>query len=94
MPTTPDRSPGRLIEEAFDSFVEVTRVGGVVTSIIIWTDAGKTQKVEETNITRVSGQISAVETKVYSDAGALIDTQTETVTRASGRVASITVVAS
>lgn len=71
------------------SYLEVTRSGGRVTDVIIWTDSGKTTKIREVNITRSSGQVSQVVTKQYDGGGSLVQTLTQTINRSSGQVASI-----
>jgi hypothetical protein len=76
---------------AEDSHTQVTRVGGRVTNITVWTDSGETVKIRETQITRTSGQISQIVTTHYDAAGAAItgEIYTEDVNRVSGRVDSI-----
>lgn len=76
------------------SYVEITRSGGQVTAVIVWETAAKLKKVRETNITRLSGQVSVIVEKQYDAAGAVISGQTltHTITRSSGRVASIATV--
>ncbi len=76
-------------EIAEDCDVVVTRISGQVTSVVVWTDSGHTQKIRETLVTRSAGQVSTVVTKQYDGAGALKNTYTKTVTRSGGQVASI-----
>lgn len=76
------------------SYLEVTRSGGQVTDVIIYTDSGKTTKIREVNITRTLGQVSQVVTKQYDGGGSLVQTLTQTITRSGGQVASIDAVLS
>lgn len=71
------------------SYEEVTRTSGLVTSVIVWTDSGKTQKVRELTITRSGGRVSVFVRKQYDGTGGLVQTVTSTITRSGGRVASI-----
>lgn len=71
------------------SFTEVTRVSGKTTNVTTWTDNGKTVKVREVAITRVSGRVSQYVLTQYDGAGALKNTLTGVITRTAGRVASI-----
>jgi len=75
-------------ELAETSYEEVTRLGGLVTDVIVWTDSGKTIKVREMNLTRASGRVSVIVRKQYN-AGVLVQTMTSTITRSGGHVASI-----
>lgn len=71
------------------SFEEVTRTSGKISDVVHWTTSGKTQKIRETNITRVGGKVSVVVIKQYDGTGTLSETLTGTVTRSSGAVADI-----
>lgn len=75
---------------AENSYEEVTRSGGLVTSVIVWTDSGKTVKIRETTLTRSGGLISTIVEKQYDAAGALVQTLTGTVARTGGVVSNIT----
>lgn len=83
-------------EVAETSYVEVTRSGGQVSSVIVWETSAKLKKIRETTVTRTSGQASTVVEKHYDSAGTLItgQTLTHTLTRSGGRVASIDTVQS
>jgi hypothetical protein len=77
---------------AEDGYEEVTRSGGQVTDVVVWTDSGKTIKIRELNLTRVSGQISVIVIKQYDETGTIItgQTLTGTVSRTGGNIDSIT----
>ena len=79
---------------AEDSYQEITRTAGAVTSVVVWTDSGKTVKIRETTITRSGGQVSQTVEEQYDGAGLLIQTLTSTFTRVSGQVTSVDVVES
>jgi hypothetical protein len=72
-------------------YVEYVRSGGSVTSIITWTDSGKTKKIKEEIFTRVSGKVSQVVTKQYDSNGIVIKTETLTYTRTNGIVTNETI---
>lgn len=74
------------------SYLEVTRSGGQVTDVIVWTNSGKTLKVREMNVTRSGGLIATVVEKQYNGAGTLVETLTYTIARSGAHVASIDVV--
>jgi len=65
---------------AEDSFEEVSRTGNKVDSIIVWTTAGKTQKIREELYTYSGNQVTTIVTKQYDAAGVLVpgETMTET----------------
>ena len=73
------------------SYEEITRSGGQVTDVVVWTTSGKTTKVRETNITRSGGQLSQIVHKHYDGTGTIIagQTLTGTVTRVNGQLESI-----
>jgi hypothetical protein len=71
------------------SYLEITRTNGQVTDVVYWTDASKTTKVRETNITRASGLVSQVVIKQYDGTGTLAETLTGSITRANGQISSI-----
>jgi hypothetical protein len=85
---TLDQLPHGIAE---DSHTQVTRVGGKVTNVTVWTDSGETVKIRETAITRVSGKVSQMVTTQYDGAGAAItgEVYTQTVNRVTGRVDSV-----
>lgn len=74
---------------AEDSFVEVVRSSGRVTSIVVWTSPAKTTKIRETTITRASGQVSQVVERQYNGAGALVQTLTHDFSRTGGQIDSV-----
>lgn len=74
-----------------NSFQEIIRdTNDIVTDIIIYTDATKTIKIREKNITRTQGQISQVVTKQFDISGAVFETQTEVISRTNGVITDIT----
>lgn len=85
--------PGPARELPPSSFTEVVRTNGRVSSIIVWADATKTLKVQETVITRSSTGVSSTVVKQYDVQGAVVAQATDTVTRSiDGRVVGITTV--
>ena len=77
---------------AEDSFEEVTYTGNKVDSIIVWTTAGKTQKIREELFTYTGNNITTIVTKQYDGSGVLIagETMTETIAYAGNKVSSYT----
>lgn len=63
------------------SYEEITRVNGVVSSIILWVTSAKIQKIREEIFTRTSGLISIIVKKQYNAVGNLIETLTGTISR-------------
>lgn len=78
-------------EVAEDSYEEITYSGGNVSTVIIYTDNGKTTKIRETAYTYSGGAISTITTIQYNAAGAVVSgqTMTETLTYSGGALASI-----
>lgn len=76
---------------AEDNHTEVIRTAGKVTSVIVWTDSGKTTKIRETQITRTAGKVTQVVEIQYDGAGAVIvgETKTTTITRTAGKITSL-----
>jgi len=74
---------------AEDSYEEYTYSGVFVTSIVVWTDSGKTQKIREELYTYSAGFVSQVVTKQYDASGTLAETLTEDFSYSAGQVASI-----
>lgn len=63
-------------------FKELVRnVSGEITSVIIWTDSGKTQKIRESILTRVAGVLTTVVKNQYDMYGTLVETFTQTLSR-------------
>lgn len=77
-----------------NSYVEYNRTGGLINSIIIWTDSGKTQKIREWIYTRSGGLVTSEVIKQYNNIGTLIKTETRTISRTGGLVISESVVVS
>lgn len=73
-------------------YTEVTRTGGLVTSVTDWTDSGKTTKVRECTVSRTGNLISSIVEKQYDGSGTLItgQTLTGTVARTGAKVDTIT----
>lgn len=71
-------------------FQEIVRSGGRVSSVVQWTDAGKTVKIREMIVTRVAGKTSQLDFVQFNAAGAEKQRMTGVLTRdGNGRVASI-----
>lgn len=62
---------------AENSYTEITRNGILVSSIIIWTDSNKTQKIREEEISYTGVFVNQVITKQYNSSGVLNETLTE-----------------
>jgi len=77
---------------AENSFEEITYTGNKVTSIIVWTTAGKTTKIREELFTYTGNQATTIVTKQYDVAGALIvgETMTETLSYTGTKIDDIT----
>lgn len=72
-----------------DSYQEITRSAGLVSSVVWWTTPAKTQKIREITVTRSGNLVSSIETKQYNESGTLVATYTESITRSGGLVTSI-----
>jgi len=86
------RSLDQLVHNiAEDSYCEIERIGGRISSVIYYTDSGKSTKIRSVEYTRTSGRISQIVYKQYDDDGNVIigETLTGTITRTSGRTSSI-----
>jgi hypothetical protein len=71
-------------------YLEVTRSGGRVSNVTVWTDSGKTKKIRElTNIVRTGGRIDSYDVIQYDGVGAVKQTVSYAVTRTAGRVSSV-----
>lgn len=81
-----------LFNVAQNNHTEVVRTSGKVSSIIVWTDVSKTQKIRESIITRTLGKVTQVVTNQYDSIGALKETLTQTINRAANQVTSISTV--
>ena len=69
-------------------YVEYIRTNGRVTSVIYWTDSGKTQKIREENYVYSGGLINQMILKQYDNLGNLMKTETSTITRTGGLISS------
>jgi len=69
-----------------DNYQEVVRSGGKVTSVINWTDSGKTTKIRELVITRSSGKVSQMDFIQYDGSGVEKVRMTGVITRVSGKI--------
>lgn len=72
-----------------DSYEEVVYTSGKVSSVINWTDSGKTTKIREVVLTRTSGKVSQVDLIQYDVSGSEKVRRTGVITRTSGRVSNI-----
>lgn len=72
-----------------DNYQEIVRSGGKVTSVINWTDSGKTTKIREMAITRTAGKVSQMVFIQYDGAGVEKQRMTGVITRTAGKVSSI-----
>jgi hypothetical protein len=77
---------------AEDSYTEYTYSGTKVTDIIVWTDAGKTVKIRETNITYIGSKVNTLALKQYDNTGTLLETKTDTYVYSGNNVSNITTV--
>lgn len=71
------------------NYQEIIRSGGKVTSVINWTDSGKTTKVREMVITRSGGKVSQMDFIQYDGAGVEKQRMTGVITRTSGKISSV-----
>lgn len=81
------RSLDQLVHAmAEDSYVEISRSGGRVSSVITYTDIGKTKKIREITYSRTAGRITQVILKQYDSNGNIISGETLTgdITRSNG----------
>lgn len=89
--TNVHRAEDQLVHEiAETSFTEFTYFGSQVTDVIVWTTAGKTQKIREENYTYTGNKVDTVVTKQYDAGGTLVETYTETYSYSGNKVADIT----
>jgi hypothetical protein len=77
---------------AENSYEEVTYTGIKVTSIIVWTTAGKTTKIREELYTYTGNNVTTIVTKQYDGTGTLIvgQTMTETLSYTGNKIDDIT----
>ena len=86
------RTLDQLVHEiAEDSYCEIERTAGRVSSVVYYTDSGKGTKIRSIEYIRTAGRISGVVVKQYDSGGNVItgETLTGTITRSGGRVSSI-----
>jgi len=75
---------------AEDAYLEVTRTGGQVSNVTVWTSAAKTLKIRElTNVVRTGGRIDSYDVIQYNAAGTEVQRLSYAVTRTAGRISSI-----
>jgi len=89
---TGHRSLDQLVHEiAEDTYCEIGRTDGRVSSVIYYTDSDKSIKIREINYTRTSGRISQIAITHYNSEGNPItgETYTGLITRSEGRIQSI-----
>lgn len=67
-------------------FTEIIRTEGRVTSIIVWSNAGKTTKVRETNYVYTNGRVTQTILKQYDGMGTLKVTRTTDLVRTNGQL--------
>lgn len=74
-----------------NSYVQLVRTSGKVTSIVIWDSSAMTLKIREFIITRTSGKVASVVAKQYDNSGNIVETLTQVISRdSSGKTSSIT----
>jgi hypothetical protein len=81
---------GDLVGPLRDSYLEISRTSGLVSSAILWTSAAKVQKIREINVTRSGSTVIQVQHKEYDKAGFLVKTYDGTLSRSSGQIVSVT----
>jgi len=88
---TSHRNLDQLVHDVSEnSFTEVNKTGSQVTSVVTWTDSGKTQKIREELYTYTAGKVTTIVTNQYDAVGALAETYTETVAYTGAQVDDIT----
>lgn len=70
-------------------FKEITRSGGVITQISIYTTSAKTVELYRKTITRTAGQITSITETDYTRSPSV--SRTKTITRSAGAITSIEV---
>lgn len=88
-----DASPSEGHLVVWPCFKEFVRDGqGRLTSVILWTDSGKTQKIRESTFNRdVQHRVTSIVKKTYGATGTLKATITMAVTRPVNTITGITV---
>ena len=80
----------RLAFSVFESnFEELTYTGNNLTSAIVWTDSGKTQKIREQLFTYDTGRITTEVINQYDEDGTLLETLSGVHTYVGSRLVSI-----
>lgn len=75
---------------AEDSYDEIIRTAGKVTSITTWDSISKTKMIRKEEITRSGGDVTDIVIRQYDDAGSEDYRIEESLTRTAGKVSSIT----
>jgi hypothetical protein len=84
------RALDQLVHDiAEDSYDEITYVGNNVTSIIVWTDSGQTQKIREEQFTYLGTQIQTATIIQYGPSGQEVERMTEAYNYSGNRIVSI-----
>lgn len=87
--TVPDALDSLAKNIAEDSFDEVVRTGGRITSVITWETPAKIKRIREVAITYEAGRAKVVTEEQYNAGGALKRTLTSTATYSGGLLASV-----
>ncbi len=75
------RALDQLVHEiAENCHVDVVYTGSKVSSVVTWTDSGKTKKIREELYTYTGSKVTTVVTKQYDSDGNLAETYTESIT--------------
>jgi len=85
----------RIIDELIhniceNSFYEITRVTGKVSTVIWWQSVSKLKKIREVIYSRTGNLMSSIVTKQYDTDGGLLETYTETISRTGSLINNIT----
>jgi hypothetical protein len=73
-----------------DYYEEYAYSSGRVSSTVIWTDSGKTQKIREYTYSYTSGKMSQSVEKQYDGSGTLVETLTKTYAWSGALIQSVT----
>ena len=102
LPANPNESSTHLGADqlvhgiAENSFKELLYSGFKVTSVTIWTNAGKTTKIRDTVFTYTGNKVTTTVTKQYDAAGLVVpgQTMTKTFVYSGNKVSDVTLVMS
>ena len=72
-----------------NSYYEITRSGGKISSEIYWTNSGKTKKIREIDYSYSGINISSTVTKQYDSLGSVAETYTEIYNRTGNTINSV-----